>query len=86
MVVMSAIMRHLLPDAVAHARQVGHPVGANHHRRIDMAVSDDAAAIAASQLAAALVNTARVDVRNAPELQMLALYQRIFEGIKRQNR
>jgi hypothetical protein len=51
-----------------------------------MAVSDDAAAIAASQLAAALVNTARVDVRNAPELQMLALYQRIFEGIKRQNR
>lgn len=49
-------------------------------------VSDDAAAIAAAQLAAALITSAKIRIEHTPEMEALSLYQRLFNGIKRQNR
>lgn len=47
-----------------------------------MAVSEDAAAIAAAQLAAALADLPEVRNNVVPEMALIAIYKRIFERIK----
>jgi hypothetical protein len=47
-----------------------------------MAVSDDAAAIAAAQLAAALAHTKEVQSAIAPEMALLQIHKRFFDRIK----
>lgn len=47
-----------------------------------MAVSEDAAAIAAAHLAAALANTKEVQSAIAPEIALLQMHKRFFDRIK----